>query len=469
MTLKRIIPTLLVIIFIFGACQPDKARQEGQKAKYVFYFIGDGASLPQLSLTEAYLAARSGQAGMKQLNQSQLDAHGWFYAHADNRFITGSAAAGTALATGHKTTINTIGKSANHKQSYKSIAYKAKKEGLKVGIISTVSINHATPAAFYAQVDDRGQYYEIGKQMLSSGFDLFAGGGIKDATGKDGDKPDLYEKNETFQILRNNSAFMSSTSGDLPLYFSHERLQSGSSMPFAIDMNENDLTLKEITRKGIELLNNPEGFFIMVEGGKIDWACHANDASATIAGMIDFDNAVGEAFRFAQKHPEETLIVVIGDHETGGLTLGNDDMHYETNFELLKYQKKSHEQLEIEIEKLIKDGAGYEQAMTFVEENLGLGSKIDLSPEEEKKLSESWKASKKYSDKNVELLYSSVHEFLYTAIKILNRKAGVGWTSTSHTGLPVIVHAHGAGSEYFEGILDNTDIPKIIEQTILKK
>jgi len=466
MRISKLIPALLAIVIIFGSCQSGPQSNESQSAKYVFYFIGDGVSLPQLSLTEAYLAQKSGQKGMKQLNQSQLEAHGWFYTYADNRFITGSAAAGTALSTGHKTSINTIAKSADRTQNYKSIAYKAKEAGMKVGIISTVSINHATPAAFYANANERNSYYEIADQMFASGFDLFAGGGIKDSKGEQEDLPDLYEKKTKLKILQNNAAFLNAEPGSLPLYFSHERLQSGAAMPFAIDMNEFDVTLQEVTRKSIELLNNPEGFFMMIEGGKIDWACHANDAAATISGMVDFDNAVGQALHFAEKHPDETLIVVLGDHETGGLTLGNDDMHYETNFTILQHQKISHEALEREIEQLIQQDGTLEEAMQFIDENLGLGSQIELTKAERQRLKESWKASTGYSGQNVELLYSSVHEFLYEAIKIQNRKAGVGWTSTSHTGLPVVVHAHGVGATHFDGILDNTDIPKLIEKII---
>lgn len=465
MKIFKILAAITIAAFLFSSCNSE-SNKRGQKAKYVFYFIGDGVSLSQLSLAEAYLAQLNDKSGMQQLNQSKLNAHGWFYAFAENRFVTGSAAAGTALATGQKTSINTIGKNADRSKNLKSIAYKAKEAGMKVGIISSVSINHATPAAFYANADLRNQYYEIGKQLFTSGFDLFAGGGLKDATGKKDDKPDLYETKSDVKIIRKNGEFLNAGNDQLPLFFSHERLQSDAAMPFAIDMDSNDLNLAQITEKSIQLLDNENGFFVMIEGGKIDWACHANDAATAIHGMIDFDNAVGKAVDYAKKHPEETLIVVLGDHETGGLALGNKSMHYETKFDLLQHQKMSHEALMIAFKAVLENNPNLPKAMAFVEENLGLGDKVELDENDKLKLKKAWEASMLYGSGDIEILYGSMQKFLFTALQILNEKAGVGWTTDSHTGLPVVVHAHGVNEDAFDGIMDNTDIPKLMEKAM---
>ena len=456
---------LVIATFMVNGCNSG-TKEKKQNAKYVFYFIGDGVSLPQLSLTEAYLAQINNKPGMQQLYQSKLKAHGWFYSYAENRFITGSAAAGTALSTGYKTSINTIGKSADRTKNYKSIAYKAKEAGMKVGIISSVSIDHATPAVFYANVDKRNQYYQIGKQLFTSGFDLFAGGGFDIPKGKNGDLPNLYEIDSEFKIIRQNDAFLSSDQRSLPLYFAHERLQSDGAMPFAIDMDANDLTLAQITEKSIDLLDNDAGFFMMVEGGKIDWACHVNDAATTVKEMIDFDNAVGKAISFAKKHPKETLIIVLGDHETGGLSLGNRGMEYQTRFELLQYQKMSHEALMEAFKPILNNKPTLRKAMDFIDDNLGLGSKIELTNKDRHILKKAWEVSMNHSSDDVVLAYSSVQKFLFTAIQMLNDKAGVGWTTNSHTGLPVVVHASGVCEDSFEGIIDNTAMPKIIEQAI---
>jgi alkaline phosphatase len=464
MKYTRFLVAAIIAAFVLTACNVSDSNSDN-KAKYVFYFIGDGVSLPQLSLTEAYLAQINNKSGMQQLNQSKLNAHGWFYAYAENRFVTGSAAAGTALSTGHKTSINTIGKTSDRSKNLKSIAYKAKEAGLKVGIISTVSIDHATPAAFYANVDLRNQYYEIGKQLFTSGFDLFAGGGLKNPKGKKGDLPDLYETKSKLSVIKKNEDFLNANKSMLPILFTHERLQSDAAMPFAIDMKKGDLSLTQITEKSIELLDNPNGFFVMIEGGKIDWACHSNDAATTIKDMIDFDNAIGKAVEFAAKHPDETLIVVLGDHETGGLALGNTAMHYETSFSLLNNQTMSHEALMIAFKDVLENNPDFDKAMEFVKVNLGLGGAIELEENDRLTLKKAWEASYLHHN-NVERLYGSMQQFIFTALQMLNEKAGVGWTSDSHTGLPVVVHASGVNESDFDGIMDNTDVPKRIEKAM---
>ncbi|PLX18986.1 MAG: alkaline phosphatase [Salinivirgaceae bacterium] len=465
MKYSRLIVAAIIAAFVLTACSSTNSGNSSKKAKYVFYFIGDGVSLAQLSLTEAYLAQLNKKPGMQQLNQSKLNAHGWFYNYAENRFITGSAAAGTALSTGHKTSINTIGKSADRSQNLKSISYKAKEAGMKVGIISTVSIDHATPAAFYANADKRNQYYVIGKQVFTSGFDLFAGGGFKYPKGRKDTLPDLYETESDISIIRENKEFLEANQNKLPILFAHQRLHSDGAMPFAIDMNEGDLTLEQIVGKSIELLDNPNGFFMMVEGGKIDWACHANDAATMIKGMIDFDNAIGKAIQFAANHPDETLIVVLGDHETGGLSLGNETLHYKTKFDLLQYQTMSHEALVEAFRPILENNSNFTKAMDFINKNLGLGGPVELNEKDKLKLKNAWKATSNHNNE-VELLYGSVQQFLFTALQMLNEKAGVGWTTEAHTGLPVVVHAQGVNEGCFEGIMDNTDVPKRIEKAM---
>ena len=122
-------------------------------------------------------------------------------------------------------------------------------------------------------------------------------------------------------------------------------------MPYAIDRPETNLSLAEMTEVAIACLiigakgkmrqGRDEGFFLMVEGGKIDWACHANDAVATIGDTLDFDDAVGVALEFCQKYPFETLIVVTGDHETGGMTIGHATTGYSAYYDRLLDQKAS--------------------------------------------------------------------------------------------------------------------------------
>jgi len=162
----RLFTALFMLFFLFAN------GIMAQQAKYVFYFIGDGMGFAHIATTEAYLAEINGENGFEKLNFNGFPAVGIATNHAETRLITGSAAAGTSLATGHKTTINTISMDGPRETRLTTIAEEAKKHGLKVGIISSVSINHATPAVFYAHQPLRSNYYEIGLDLINSGFNF---------------------------------------------------------------------------------------------------------------------------------------------------------------------------------------------------------------------------------------------------------------------------------------------------------
>ena len=147
-------------------------------------------------------------------------------------------------------------------------------------------------------------------------------------------------------------------------------------------MDPNDLTLADYTAKAINLLTNDKGFFMMIEGGKIDWACHGNDAAAAIQEVISMDKAVANAYSFFLKHPDETLIIVTADHETGGLVLGNFKTKYSSYFGLLKYQKSSVEELnkivaQFRINKTGDPEADFTRMMKIVETDIGLNSRAN--------------------------------------------------------------------------------------------
>jgi len=143
-----VIITLILAIWMHSGCTPEKKSNEN--AKYVFYFIGDGMGIQQINTTQAFMAATQSKPGNVHLSFTHFPITGYSTTYAYNRYITGSAAAGTALATGSKTSINTIGLSHDHSDTLHSIAYHANNSGFKVGIVTSVSIDHATPSAFYA-------------------------------------------------------------------------------------------------------------------------------------------------------------------------------------------------------------------------------------------------------------------------------------------------------------------------------
>ncbi len=337
-------------IFLFSSC--DRQPEE-PKAKYVFLFIGDGMGLAQVIAAEGFQSAMMGGEYVP-LSFRQFPATGLSTTYAANRFITGSAAAGTALATGNKTNIGRIAMDTSGTVPFETLAEKAKKKGMKVGIISSVSIDHATPAAFYAHQPSRSMYHEISLDLAGSNVDFFGGGGFKDPVRDEVDALELaIEKG--FQYINDEASFRALKPADNKVLFINPELTGGASMHYAIDQPEGYITLAEITQKAIEYLYSEDGFFMMVEGGKIDWLCHANDAGGMVLEVLDFSAAVEEAVKFYHQHPDETLIVVTSDHETGGLALGNQKMGYGSDYHLLSGQSVSGDEFNLVLSDWRKD------------------------------------------------------------------------------------------------------------------
>ncbi|HPW66735.1 MAG TPA: alkaline phosphatase [Salinivirgaceae bacterium] len=447
---------------MFWSCGNCDNKTQQNRAKYVFYFIGDGMGLSHITLTESYLAAISdSNYSTPRLNMTQMEHVGLARTHAKNRLITGSAAAGTALATGSKTTINTIGMTPDKKEPLYSIAHSAKKANYKVGVISSVTINHATPAAFYAHVPERSHYYDIGLQIGETNFDLFGGGGFDQLTGKDKDKQSLTEilSNKGFNILNRNSEFLNLQKLDKNLIFINQNLDTENAMQYAIDFNETDLTLAQTVAKATELLYNPDGFFLMVEGGKIDWANHSNDAATAIHDIIDFDNAIATALEFYKKHPENTLIVICSDHETGGLSLGNRESKYESNPALLKYQQISIDSLSRILKNyrdVKKRNVNFAEITDTLKKYVGIGnSEMMLTKEELAELENCFNNAMKG---NTDKIDHKMFKLASKAINILASKVGIAWATGAHTWQPTMVFASGTGSALFAGYHDNTDL-----------
>ncbi|MEA3447639.1 MAG: alkaline phosphatase [Bacteroidota bacterium] len=440
------------LIFFCYAC--DFSNQENTNVnapKYVFYFIGDGMGHQHVKLTEAYLHACNHDAfGFDKLAFDTLPVSGTSTTHAANRLITGSAAAGTALATGHKTTIDRIAMSPDGEKTWQSIATVCKNKGSKVGIITSVCINHATPAVFYAHATDRDNYVDIGKQMCDSDVDFFGGGGIKDTEKNTVNIYDMLAE-AGYLVVRKDTNLNDLKIDDKMALF-NPVLGHEAEMPYAIDRKyKGGYSLADITRVAIENLYDDTGFFIMVEGGKIDWAAHANDAATIVREVIDFDKAVQEALKFYLQHPDETLIVVTSDHETGGLGLGNAEMKYQTDYALLEKQSMSVEYMA----ELLHSG---DIQPSDLPEIFDLD---DLSRKE----SEQVKAAAVFAGNEVShIRYGGYSPLPVIYGQILNKRAGVGFTTWEHTAAPVPVYAIGTGAEIFSGQMDNTDIPKKIMQ-----
>lgn len=442
---------------------------KAQQAKYVFYFIGDGMGLNQVNTTEMYLGEQQGRIGTEPLCFASFPVAGMATTFSASNSITDSAAGGTALATGVKTYNGAIGVDAN-KERVMSVAERAKRAGKKVGVTTSVSVDHATPAAFYAHQPNRSMYYEIALQLPEAGFDFYAGSGfLKPARTFDKkDAPSIYPIIEQagYTIARGIDEYQAKAGGADKMVLIQKDGTDASSLPYAIDRNEDDMTLAQITESAIDFLSrdNKKGFFLMVEGGKIDWACHSNDPATMVKEVIDLDNAVRVAYEFYKKHPKETLIVITADHETGGLGLGNSN--YTLNLKSLDCQKQSVDLLSRALTDLRKskgNKATWEDVKALLTERMGFWGELTPTWEQEKMLRDEFESSF-VRNKVVfeESLYSKTEPLAAVAKKVLSQMSKLGWTTGSHSAEYVPVFAVGAGSKLFMGKMDNTDIPKRI-------
>ena len=457
---RRRLLSVLVLVF---TCMIGVAKAP----KYVFYFIGDGMGLNQVMATQYYLRSCEGELGITPLCFAQFPYTGIATSYSGSSDVTDSAAGGTALATGHKTYNGAVGLD-NSGATVTSIAEQAHRYGAKVGVATSVTINHATPASFYAHQKSRNDYYEIGAQLPVSGFDFFAGGDLAELTNPDDPSaPHLHDlaREAGYAIVRGYDAY-EALDGEGKVMLIQKEDMVENTIPYAIDSREGDLTLTQITTAAIDHLydkKHKKGFFLMVEGGKIDYACHANDAAAALCEVVDFDNAIRVAYEFYKQHPDETLIVITADHETGGLTLGNGS--YALNFGALQAQKVSQAGFSRIVNRMRhenKDNVTWEQMQEALKANFGFWDTITLSERDEKALRDEYVRSFQ-GDKNVKMaesLYYRDEPISALAVRILNRIAMVSWPVGSHTAAYVPIFAVGNGAERFCGQMDNTDIPK---------
>lgn len=464
---------------------------EPKVPKYVFLFIGDGMSHAQINAAQVYQGNNTPEEiAFKKLDFTQFPVVGMVTTQNATSFIPDSASTATAIAAGVKTHRGVLGLEMDKTTSVTSIAEKLKAEGKKIGIVTSVPINHATPAAFYAHIPARNDYYDIAMQMADSEFEYFAGGTISSPTGKEEDQKDAFEvlAEKGYTVVDTSKEIRELDNAAGKVYAVSPILQDSGSMPYALDAADDDIKLEEFVQKGIDVLDNDNGFFMMVESGKIDWANHANDGMSSIGEVQVLDNAIKKAVEFAQNHSDETLIIVTADHETGGMSIGNATTDTDTKFHILEKQKMSHiafDELIMEMKEENPD-LSLVDLLPVIKEKFGIMTKDDPDGEDEEnavfvltdyeynKLADGFAQSMLTKDarENTEethLLYGKYDPLSVTITHILNNKAGIGWTTYGHTGTPVPVFAMGVGAELFGGSYDNTDInKKILEITGLK-
>lgn len=430
-------------------------------AKYIFYFIGDGMGMGPVMTAQSY--NRVILKNDKPLLMMQFPTVSWCQTYSASSLITDSAAAGTALSTGTKTRNSMLGMAPDTTDVI-SIARIFKDAGYGVGVVTSVAPDDATPGAFYAHVPNRGMYYEIGKQAASSGYDFIAGAGLRGRKDKEGKATDLMDI-----IAQNNVQVVYGRDGVKEINSDKVMLLNTDGphdwdIHYAIDSLAENLTLPIITEACLNQLlkNSPDKFFMMVEGGLIDHALHGNDGGAAIIETLNFDESLKIAYDFYLAHPDETLIVVTADHDTGGLALGNNRTPH---LEYFKYQRVSKEAFNEYCQSLARNRMVYrwEDMREYLRENFGFFDHVPVGEKEEARLKELFEAAVvlRNSD-DQKTLYANFNSFAVEVFRVLNNAAGVGFTTTSHSGNPVPVFAVGAGSDKFMHLNNNNNLPRLI-------
>ncbi len=448
----------------------DEIPTSPKKPKYVFYFIGDGMSFNHILGTEQFFAVKEGKSEIERLNFSTFATRNFVTNYSASHPVTDSAAAGTALATGCKTANACIGVDI-HDNELRSILDVASEEGYMIGLVTNVGINHATPSCFYGHTSDRFGFPKLVNDYIASDVAFIAGSTIMDM--KSGPEDAKYEKVTTAQLaerIRNAGILLTldieeaaKTSGKRVALVANDK--ENKHVPYVLDRREGDdyHTLINHSKAALEYLTREakDGFFLMIEGGKLDYAAHEQDAVAPFYEVREFAQAVQLALDFAAQHPDETLIVVTADHETGGMSLGWD--HYEIRMNQLLAQKSSAVQLTKTMQKMRAEGKrDWKDYKQLLSDEFGLWSLVPITAEEEKILKDDfYNIFLKYGPM-VDGLYNKSEFIVYHAIGMLNRHASIEWTSMYHTGMYTPIFTKGVGEKKFLDCRDQTEIPKTI-------
>ena len=445
----------------------------GGRPKYVFLFIGDGMSTPQRMVAEEFAS----RIGYGELAMNRLPYLASTRTKSANSIITDSAAAATAIACGMKTGNAMLGVSKDGER-LDSVAEVAKKRGMKVGIVTTTTIVHATPAAFYAHQRNRSDLYRIGLELVESGFEYFAGGGFG---GKENNRKDEMYRGNLYDVARQAGyAVATNISGWAAFGKGGKCLAtfSDSHLGFAIDRNPAIPTLAALVEKGIEVIDNPNGFFMMCEGGTLDFAGHANDAATNLREVLALDEAVKVALAFSERHPDDTLIVTTGDHETGGMSMGFVGTGGKFYVERLAGQNISTEMFSNMIKAMFKENIDlpFSAVKPLVEEKFGLvfdgdeKNPMKVTAAELKQLMAAFEKDRGFVKSH--LIDTKAHDvrrryvFASTVRGVLASHSGVGWSSGSHTALPTMTTAKGAGADVLVGMAENSDIGERLKKLL---
>ena len=458
--MKRIFYLLLLALLVTG-CSSEP------KVKYVFYFIGDGMGVNEVIGTNLYNQAN----GQGNVNFTGFPVVNFITTVSANSLVTDSSAAGTALASGTKIDNGVVGvdPDGNWTGNLTEWAHAA---GFGTGVATSVGVNHATPASFVAHTASRNGYEEISLQMIDSPVDFMAGATFLTNRGSGHDAAYFEHKADSAGIaIFKGPAAIRGIDVTKPRVLCLSA-KAEDSIPYAIDRKEDDTRLADFTDAGIRYLEaryGKKGFFFMIEGGKVDYAGHGNDAATCFQEVNDMAESVDLALAFLARHPKQTLIVITADHETGGLMLGSG--RYEMHPDRLARQHASVDALTDQFRaKFFPEGQPFktptwDAVKAFFAEEVGMWGAVQVSERVEKDLKDIYDQTfGKGGDRNLseENLYSSNFQIVADVVRALDRAAGYQWSFGSHSGSPVGLYVTGACAEEFNTVKDNAEIAPLI-------
>lgn len=440
----------------FSSPDFEKAAMEPHKPKNVIVFIGDGMGLGQIEIARHMEYGKTGTLFIESLPNVAL-----VRTYSANKQVTDSAAAGTALATAVKTNNSAIGVNAEGIE-VDSILDDFQKNGHKVGVISTNTVTDATPAAFTASVADRYQGQpEAARQMLKNQYDVLLGGGWKYFGAKKQDGIDLLPKFEEvgYTVVKDKDQLIDASGADKLLglfnksYMNYKQDRD--------DLGSNEPSLELMTEMAIDTLKkDKDGFFLMVEGARIDHAAHAADVTGVWKEMMEFDRTIQQTWNWA-KQRDDTLIVVLADHETMGLSVTEP-----MDMDGLKNITVSPEYMAGKLVKSV-DGMSYtpESIKSVFKDYAGFSVTDEQVAELNRNVISS-KGTLKYQYK-IGWEIGSVIASHYKA-GVIDRAVRAESSTGGHSSNMIPLFSVGPGSQYFEGVLNNTDVPKIIRALTAK-
>lgn len=425
------------------------AGNETSKAKNVILLIGDGMGFGHLELGRLMEYGVNGQ-----LHMESMDHTAFVKTNAYDNYVTDSAAAGTAIATGNKTLNGAIGVDADGNE-VDSMADYFKNMGKSIGIISTNTVYDATPATFGASATSRNGKSEIVRDMLEEEWDVILGGGTKyfAPAKQDGvDYVEAYKAHDYTYVTTRNELNAVESADKLLGLFSYDYMSYKTDRE---ELNSEEPSLKEMTSKALDLLaEDPDGFFMMSEGARIDHAAHAADGTGVWKELIEFDNTVQYCLEWAANR-NDTLVIVTADHQTMAVAPSEG-----LNIEGLKNVQVSPEYM---ASKLVKTEDESKYTIASIKSIYEDYAGIVLSDEEALELQQALTMDMYPYKLGWEIGSVIAKKFGVAAMDPeLRAYGGTG----GHTAAWIPLFAEGPGAELFDGVYDNTELYGVIQQLV---